>query len=999
MKKLLSTVAALTLCLAANSQSLEFDGVDDNVSINSPTNIPVGNSPYTLEVWIHPNTMGVKGIIGWGDYGNQDMVNALRLDNTGVYNYWWGDDLYGNTGDITGAWHHIAVTFDGTNRAMYLDGTLISTDAPSGTHAVVTSSNLTIGVTNATEFFDGMIDELRVWNVARTANQIADNMNCSLSSGTGLVASYDFNQGTPNGNNTQTALPDISSTGNDGTLNNFALTGNTSNWSDDVNLPTITPAVSINSSASTVCAGTSVTFSATPTSGGTTPSYQWKKNGTSVGTNSDTYSDNGLSSSDVISCDLTSSISCATGTATSNTISVTVTANPTVSVSGASTSCSGSSVLLTASGATNYTWSANAGSANTATVSVTPSSADTYTVTGEDNGCTATNTITVNVGTTPTVSISGTSAICSGNNTTLTASGATNYTWSANAGSVTTASANVSPSSDDTFTVTGEDNGCTATGTITVNVTATPTVSITGPTSTCAGNTVTLVGNGATTYTWTVGTSSIPTQTLTGVPNSTKTYTLTGANGSCTGTETITVVVNPLPNMNIFGPTSICTGGSTTLNVIGATTYTWSANAGSVNTSSVSLTPSSTDTYTVTGDDGTCTASKTVTVVVNSYPTVSISGSSTVCAGSNEVLTASGATNYTWSANAGSVTTASASISPSSADTYTVTGEDNGCASTSTISVNVTASPTVSVSGTSAICSGTSTTLTASGATTYTWSANAGTAITTSVSVSPAADDTYTVTGEDNNGCTATGTITVNVTATPTLNITGPSSVCAGSSATLTASGAATYTWSANAGSANTATVSVSPTSTDTYTVSSDNSGCMGTETVTVNVNSVPSVTFDINPNTVCSTDPAVTLSGTPSGGSFTGTGVSGSQFDPATAGVGTYTLTYMYSDVNNCSNSDTAVVTVQNCTTGLNSLSSQNVVVYPNPAKNTLHLQNLSAEITSVEIYSNIGQKVMSQFSQFENIDITSLADGIYQVRILKGNAAIGQVKFVKQY
>jgi SprB repeat len=77
-----------------------------------------------------------------------------------------------------------------------------------------------------------------------------------------------------------------------------------------------------------ICAGTSVTFTATPANGGTTPSYQWKKNGSNVGTNSTAYTNAGLVNGDKITCVLTSNITCPTGNpATSNEITMTVNAN------------------------------------------------------------------------------------------------------------------------------------------------------------------------------------------------------------------------------------------------------------------------------------------------------------------------------------------------------------------------------------------------------------------------------------------------------------------------------------------------------------------------------------------------------------------------------------------------------------------------------------------------------------------------------------------------
>jgi hypothetical protein len=83
--------------------------------------------------------------------------------------------------------------------------------------------------------------------------------------------------------------------------------------------PAPTPSVSISASSTNICAGTNITFTATPTNEGDNPTYQWKKNGVNVGSNSATYSDNTLSNNDTIICVLTTSLTCYTQpTATSN---------------------------------------------------------------------------------------------------------------------------------------------------------------------------------------------------------------------------------------------------------------------------------------------------------------------------------------------------------------------------------------------------------------------------------------------------------------------------------------------------------------------------------------------------------------------------------------------------------------------------------------------------------------------------------------------------------
>ena len=176
-------------------RSLIFDsGFGHYVQVPS-NNAPLGDHAYTIEAWIKPTIMGISGILGYGDYGEGNMVNAFRLGQEGtLINYWWGNDLTVNVGDITGSWHHVAVSYDGDFRKMYLDGVLIGSDQPTGMN-VMNSSNLTIGNTYNGEFFDGEIDEVRLWNIARTETEIADNMNLPLRGDeSGLVLLFHFDE-------------------------------------------------------------------------------------------------------------------------------------------------------------------------------------------------------------------------------------------------------------------------------------------------------------------------------------------------------------------------------------------------------------------------------------------------------------------------------------------------------------------------------------------------------------------------------------------------------------------------------------------------------------------------------------------------------------------------------------------------------------------------------------------------------------------------------------
>ena len=182
--------------------SLYFDGSNDYVAVSSASNIPIGNSLYTIEAWIKPTAAGAKGIIGWGPWGSGNQTNAFRLNGSQLVNYWWGNDLNADPSPINlldGNWHHVAATFDGTTRKIYVDGILKASDTPSG-HNVPNANNLRIGSTNNGEYFTGGLDEIRVWNIARTQCELQNNMNCEINSPLlGLVANYHFNQGAAGG--------------------------------------------------------------------------------------------------------------------------------------------------------------------------------------------------------------------------------------------------------------------------------------------------------------------------------------------------------------------------------------------------------------------------------------------------------------------------------------------------------------------------------------------------------------------------------------------------------------------------------------------------------------------------------------------------------------------------------------------------------------------------------------------------------------------------------
>lgn len=327
--------------------------------------------------------------------------------------------------------------------------------------------------------------------------------------------------------------------------------------------------------------------------------------------------------------------------------------------------------------------------------------------------------------------------------------------------------------------------------------------------------------------------------------------------GTCPGTYRIPVVVTVLsaPTVTVVAtPTTVCAGQTSTLTASGASSFTWSANAGGGTGTTAVVTPTVNTTYTVTGANGTCTNTQTVSVAITSAPSLTVVATPTaVCPGQSATLTASGAPSFTWSANAGGGTGSTAVVTPTVSTTYTVTGGSGTCTNTQTVSVAITSAPTLTVVATpTAVCPGQSATLTASGAPSFTWSANAGGGTSATAVVTPTIATTYTVTGGSGT-CTSTQTVSVATTTPPTLTVIAtPTAVCPGSSSTLTASGAASYTWSGNAGGGTGSTAVVTPTVSTTYTVTGDNGGCTSTQTVSVAMATPPTLTITATPSPIC---------------------------------------------------------------------------------------------------------------------------------------------------
>ncbi|MDI1355422.1 MAG: hypothetical protein PSX36_10910, partial [bacterium] len=596
----------------------------------------------------------------------------------------------------------------------------------------------------------------------------------------------------------------------------------------------------------------------------------------------------------------------ASGTCT-NLATVTVSADPGPSLTVAASPtliCPGYNSTLTAFGsaALGYTWAP--GSTISPSIVVAPFVPTTYSVFSNNAlSCISLYTLAPVINPVPIMTISpATPSVCYGSTFTLTAAGGSTYTW--NPGSVTGSAIAVSPSTSTTYTIVGSNGTCTSSINSSLTVVPLPTVSASSSTaSICSGQTLTLSATGAAQYTWMPGTMTASSVVIS--PTITTTYTVTGNTAACETTDTITIVVNNGPTLTaVASPTAICPGFTSTLSSSGAVSYTW--NPSFINFSVVAASPTANTIYTVTGETifG-CLSSKTVGLIVNPVPTVNPASSTpSICVGSTASLTATGAVTYTW--NPGSLTGSNVPVSPATTTNYTVVGSNSlGCTDQKTITLIVVPNPTVSpVANSASICTGFSSTLSATGATTYTW--NPGALTGSSAIVSPTISTNYTLVG-NSAGCTNSSTVLLTVNNGPTLTpVASPTAICPGFTSTLSSTGAVSYTW--NPGALSASAIAVSPAVTTNYSVTGATAfGCLTTRTLGLVVSPIPTV------NPVASS-PSICIGGTSSlsaTGALTYTWNPGNLTGSTVAVSPTTTTTYTVVGTNSVTCTDQRTVTI----------------------------------------------------------------------------------------
>jgi len=205
---------------------VNFDGLDDKIIMPNAAQINP-TTALTVEAWINASAWKnniADGTILAKDASAPNSGYVLRCGNNGSIQFAVADNGSWRSASsaslmLTNRWYHVAGVFDGNNLLLYINGELVaksdaSSISPSPASLIIGDSPTWTG-----RNFNGVIDEVRIWDIARSANDILTNMSTSfIGNELGLVAYYKLDEGLGN-----VTINDATIGANQGTLSNFNL--------------------------------------------------------------------------------------------------------------------------------------------------------------------------------------------------------------------------------------------------------------------------------------------------------------------------------------------------------------------------------------------------------------------------------------------------------------------------------------------------------------------------------------------------------------------------------------------------------------------------------------------------------------------------------------------------------------------------------------------------------------------------------------------------------
>jgi hypothetical protein len=355
---------------------------------------------------------------------------------------------------------------------------------------------------------------------------------------------------------------------------------------------------------------------------------------------------------------------------------------------------------------------------------------------------------------------------------------------------------------------------------------------------------------------------------------------------------------------------------------------------------------------------------------------------------------------YSWNPTVGvsASSVPSPTLTPQVSTTYTLTSSYLGCTSREVVHIQLKPTPLPNLGSDSLVCSVPLTLSPHITGSSYLWNTNF---VSQTISITGPGKYWVRVTGA--NGCSGTDTVRITQGVSPVVTLGPDTGYCQGSSIVLYAGNpGSSYLWSTGATAS-----SITVSSPGTYSVMVTHpSSCKKSDVVNIVTKPLPTVglTF-INPDIFCPTDNGRPLTeGTPSGGTYIGSGITGNIFNATGAGQGTYVILYNYTGPNGCSNIAKDTLRVYACV-GVDELENElGLNVYPNPNNGTFTIEvstgkEIDARIQIITIDGRLvyNDMISGNGVMTKAIDIAELANGIYYLK-LETKDAVRTYKVLKQ-